>query len=785
MHQNYNSWFWNLRLMSALAIAGAITFFSTSNVLAQSKIVPDNTLGSESSSVTPNYPNTSIPTEVIEGGAVRGNNLFHSFEEFNVSEGRAAFFQTPNNIQNIIARVTGANRSEILGTLGTEFISGKKAVSNANLFLINPNGIIFGPKAKMFLGGSFVASSASGIKFDDGTLFSVAFPTSLLTVSVPVGLQIGRNVGNIQVQGSLGVAPSKTLALVGGNITLDGGKLTAVSGQVTLGGILEAGIIGLNLDNRDLPLSFPDNTARADVLLSNEAIVDVSDDMRNQGGGTIQLRGREVRLNNASAIAANITGSQNGRDSSIQASKLIIQDGSQVSASTKGKGSGGSLTVSASDLVQLIGTAMDTPSGLFVRTDGEGPAGDLTIKTGKLIVQNGANISVSTDKQGRGGTLNVTASDLIELSGTSTLTQKPSGLFTQTLGSGDAGNLTINTKQLIVKDGAVATAGTNELSRGKGGDLVVNASDSIKLSGTPPNSSNSSGLFARTRGSGTAGSLVINTGKLIVQDKAQVTVESLGTGGAGGLTINANSILLNRGELKASTKVGSGGNIELQDLNLLLMQNNSLISAKAFNTANGGNIKIDSDLIVAVPSENSDILANASRGNGGSISIKASGIFGLKYRDPPTDTTSDINASSQFGVDGVVEINTPVLNPSQGLIELQAAPVDVSKLIAQGCPASVGTRASKFVITGRGGLPDNPSDTLSSDAVWLDLVTLPTQENRSNPHVSNHPTNTTPTPLVEAQGWITGKNGEVILTATAPTTTPDIPWLNPADCHPN
>lgn len=320
-----------------------------------------------------------------------------------------------------------------------------------------------------------------------------------------------------------------------------------------------------------------------------------------------------------------------------------------------------------------------------------------------------------------------------------------------TRGTGTAGNLSIQTRKLLVQDGGVVSAET--FGVGKGGDLNI------------------------------------TTGLLDVLDSGTITVGSNSNDsaakGAGNLTINADSISLDRGELKASTRGGNGGNIKLQDLNLLLMRDNSKISAEAVDAANGGNIDIDSDLIVTVPAENSDILANAFGGNGGSISIKASGIFGLKYRDRPTDTTSDINASSQFGVDGAVEINTLDFDPSQGLIELQAAPVDISALIAQGCPASVGARASKFVITGHGGLPDNPSDTLSSDAVWLDLVTLPTPENRSNPNVSNHPTNTTPTPLLEAQGWITGKNGEVILTATTPTTTPDIPWLNPANCHTN
>jgi filamentous hemagglutinin family protein len=133
----------------------------------------------------------------INGGATRGTNLFHSFQEFNVSEGRSAYFTNPAGIENILTRVTGTNPSNILGTLG---VSG----GNANLFLINPNGIIFGPNARLDVGGSFVASTASSIKFADGTEFSAVNPSAppLLTISVPIGLQFNGTEGDIVVQDS-------------------------------------------------------------------------------------------------------------------------------------------------------------------------------------------------------------------------------------------------------------------------------------------------------------------------------------------------------------------------------------------------------------------------------------------------------------------------------------------------------------------------------------------------------------------------------------------------------
>jgi filamentous hemagglutinin family protein len=172
----------NFIKLAYLAIGSAIALPSHS-AFAQSNIVRDNTLGSESSQVIPNFGGRQV--ELIRGGARRGANLFHSFREFNVSEGRAAYFINPPGVENILSRVTGTNPSSILGGLGVR--------GNANLFLINPNGIIFGQNAFLDIKGSFVATTASSIHFADGRQFSATAPqtTPLLTVSVPVGLQFG------------------------------------------------------------------------------------------------------------------------------------------------------------------------------------------------------------------------------------------------------------------------------------------------------------------------------------------------------------------------------------------------------------------------------------------------------------------------------------------------------------------------------------------------------------------------------------------------------------------
>jgi large exoprotein involved in heme utilization and adhesion len=266
--------------------------------------------------------------------------------------------------------------------------------------------------------------------------------------------------------------------------------------------------------------------------------------------------------------------------------------------------------------------------------------------------------------------------------------------------------------------------------------------------------------------------LTIATGQLIVRDKAQVAVNSRGTGNAGNLEVTASSILLDKqGKLTAETASGQGGNISLQVQDLLLMRHGGGISTTAGTAlagGDGGNIRIDTDFIVAAPTENSNITANAYTGRGGNINITAQGIYGIEFR-PKETSSSDITASSQFGVNGVVTINTPDVDPSRGLTELPVEPVNVE--VAQGCQAG-GTQASiEFFNTGRGGLAPNPYEPLSSNGIWED-VPAPTQRTASSAsadRVAASPT-TSPNKIVEAQGWLMNEKGQVVLVAQMPTS---------------
>lgn len=802
MAGNWRHGCWQLGLVVVLGVQGAIASTVKNCVYAQ--VLPDTTLPVNSTVFS------SGNNFTITGGTQAGGNLFHSFSQFSVPTLGSAFFNNAQTIQNIISRVTGSSVSNIDGIL--------RANGTANLFLLNPNGIVFGPNARLNLGGSFVASTATSLNFADGTKFSATIPenTPLLTVSVPIGLQFGENPQRIIVQGNgqglrrmedpiidtqnaLRVQPNQTLALVGGDVAFLGGTLKTAGGQIEIGSIAAPGLVSLIPTSKGFSLNYENVSSYGDIQLSRAAAVDAS----GQGGGDIQLRGRQVTL----------------------------QGGSQIESSTLNTAPGGTLRVTASELVEVSGSTADNPqdnrrfpSSLSTdnREAGQIP-GELTINTRQLIVRNGARISASTLRTGNGGNINVNASESVQLIGTgiSPGGLRSSGLSVQTRGAGNAGNLTINTRQLIIRDGAEASAST--FGRGNGGIVSVKAFDLVEVSGTSANGQLRSRLVAGVgnpadilrdnspppaSATGRGGNLAIATRNLNVADGAIVAVSSRSTApnaqGAGNLEVTAKNIRLNnQGTISAETFSGQGGDITLKVEEFLLLRRNSQISATAGTAqqgGNGGNITIDALFVISAPQENSDITANAFSGQGGKVTINATDIFFLESLsrdelsrqllssdslsgtlgdrtklDPNRLQTNDITAISQDNpnLNGQVNINTPDIDPSRGLIALPAVVVNSPGLVASNCNAFIGKKGSEFTITGRGGLPLSPDDFLSSDVVWSDtrLAAITTQRQDLNTTTAKFVARS-PVAIVPATGWIFNNKGEVTLISNAVNTVP-------------
>lgn len=790
-------------LIRTLIISSLLLICDSTKVKGQ--IIPDETLGSESSLIK-QQENTN--RTIIEGGAIRNSNLFHSFQEFNVNQGINVYFANPSQVQNIFSRITGNNISNILGTLGV--------LGKANFFLLNPNGIIFGPNAKLDLKGSFIGSTGERIRFADGTTFSAINPEnqSLLTVSIPIGIEFRHNTGRIVIQGQgnnlgfndnndsvivgqrntgLEISEGKTLAFFGSDILMDGGNLTAESGNIELWSV-KIGDLNFQLGNNSLTVPKSQSIVDyGDINLSNASSIYV--DGESLSG--INLYSQNLYLTDGSGIISLTKGKITGGNITVNASELVqIQgvstnqfpgglfaqtseeskagnirvntrqlklEGASILTNSYGAGNAGILNLSASESIELTDNNLDDKvSGgeIFADTYSSGNAGNVNIETKNLFLLQGGQISSGTRGTGNAGNLEIKVGDSVQIIGEGD--QFPSGLFAQTGSIGNGGSLKITTRRLIVKDGG--TISVSSTSRGEGGELTIKADDSVELIGTRLDGRGSR-LLSGTVGSGNSGNIIVDTGTLTIRDGAEISVSSVfgtfvGKGTPGNLQVTANSIFLNnQGRIRAESGSGEGGNISLQATDRLELRNESRISATAGTEGgggNGGNIFIDTPFIIAPPQGNSDITANAFEGQGGNIIVNTQGIFGIEFREAQT-LFSDITASSQFGRSGNVEISTPNVNPSQGLVELVKNPVNPADLVKVNA-CSQGQK-SEFTITGRGGLPPNPISLLNSDFMLADFGIS------TSPHVKDN-SNT----KIPAQGWKVVGDNEMVLTDNTQNT---------------
>jgi filamentous hemagglutinin family protein len=763
----------------AIAIFSTVVFYGNS---VSAQIIPDATLPDNSS------VKTQDNIKVIEGGTQTGSNLFHSFEQFSVPNDSTAYFNNIANIQNIIARITGKSISNIDGILRTN--------GTANLFLINPSGIIFGENASLDIGGSFLATTASSITFADGTKFSATQPETapLLTINVPIGLQFGATAAPIRNQSQaspdgatnlfgqpvgLQVPSGQNLALIGGDMTLEGGNLTADSGKIELVAVAPNSLVRVSAIDKGWFLGYEGVKNFQNIQLISRnidnstigSIVDVS----GEGGGSIRVQGNSVELiGHLVRLNTDTREGTTAGDLTINATKLIVRDGAQIISSTDPKSTASSLIVNASDMVEIIG-GFTTP--------------------------NGGNF--------------------------------PSGLFSLTVADQKAGNIIINTSRLLIKDGAVISAESSGIANiqnsqflpaiGKAGNITVNATESVELIGNSQSFPTS--LRANTASSANAGKLTISTKRLIVRDRAEISVTSqspqlapnitfLGDtnnlANAGNLNITADSILLdNQSKITSETQSANGGNINLQLKDLLLLRRNSQISTNAGKEqfdGDGGNININipNGFIVALPSENSDITANAFTGSGGKVDINAAGVFGIQPRsrselatllatDNPNELnpqqllTSDITAISRVNpnLNGILNINTNDVEPTRRVVELPDIPIDTQ--VSQVCKFRRGNQ-SEFVFTRSGGLSPLPGEILKSDSP-LDVDWVEGKrgiggdgERRGRIYIQNrkiqnpkqkHPLlkSKIQNPIIEATGWIVDRNGDIFFVALQPHST--------------
>jgi filamentous hemagglutinin family protein len=596
-------------------------------VVAQ--ISSDNTLPDGQTVVSPGT--TPGLDFLITGGTQVGSNLFHSFREFSVPTSGQAFFSNTsafNNISNIISRVTGGSISNIDGLIRENY--------GANFILINPSGINFGANAQLNIGGSFLASTASSLKFADGAEFSATDSTSSprLTISVPVGLQFGQNPQGIRVQGQghnislqspifspftrgntagLKVQPGNTLALVGGGIISEGGTLTAEGGRIDLGSVA-GGLVSLNPSPQGWNLGYQGVTNFQDIALSQKALADTS----GPGSGSIQLQGRNIS----------------------------ITDGSMVLIQTQGAQSAGGMNVNASESLSLVGTANGKiSSNLFTETIGGGKSGDITVNTPRLVIQDGAAISAATYTSAAGGNIDIKAGDLLQVSGFSAVNpNRFSNITAATFGSGNAGSLTVSTQQLTALSGGnIASITAGSAGTGSGGNVTINASKLVELIGVTPLVFTPSEVTAGTGGPGKAGSVTINTQRLVIKDGGRVDASTLARGSAGSVTINAQDSVEVSGKVPGSVNPS----LIISSANIVDPSLQQLLRLPPVPSGASGDVTINTGRLVV--KDGAEVTArNDGTGNAGTLRVNAGSIL--------LESQGGITAATRGGQGGNIDL---------------------------------------------------------------------------------------------------------------------------------
>jgi filamentous hemagglutinin family protein len=596
--------------MKCISAAFSLSFTLLGASLAQAQIKPDRTLGADRSTVN---------TNTIQGGAQRGTNLFHSFTDFSIGDGQRVDFVNPIGVNNIITRVTDSP-SNINGTLGV--------LGNANLFFLNPNGILFGQNSRLDMTGTFVGSTANSLKFVDGNVYSTVNPQSpLLTMTTPVGLQFGSSRGDITFTGATNLLANydgASVLFAGGNITLTGSKLILPNAKVELAAVNDVGTISIDpnklTDTRATSLAIPVELRRGDITVQNSSRISTA----GANSGNIDLQARNITVA--------------GTDTSPS---VISARSSGATANTQG----GSIKIDATGDVLIAGNN----TGISSSTLGSINGGDITVTARNLQILNGAYLEASPYSTGNGGNISISTIDTVKI-GAPTNAQE-SNILTNSYGAGNGGNIDIQTTKFSIADGAQILTGNN--ASGLSGSLSISG-----LNGQSADSIEVSSSTISTTGT-QSGNINLQTRDLTVAgtDTSTAKINARSTGDVanmqgGSIKIDATGDVLIFGTLSGISTSNTqgkidGGDIKITARNLQILDGAYLETSPYRNSlGNGGNISIAvTDTIrLGAPTNGSesDIITGAyGSGNSGNISIQTGKLI---HQDGAQITTDNIGS---------------------------------------------------------------------------------------------------------------------------------------------
>ncbi|MFN6132959.1 MAG: filamentous hemagglutinin N-terminal domain-containing protein, partial [Synechococcaceae cyanobacterium] len=497
---------------------------------AQHSIVPDGTLTTPS--VVTRVDASGTTTYTITGGTLRSHNqvLFHSFSAFGLHPNEIGSFLNPNTVQTVFSRVTGGSPSLIEGLIQSN--------GSANLYLINPQGIIFGPTGAIQVGGSFVATTANELQFGKEKFLAGMGATGdapLITANITPGLQFGSGGAQLKVAGKLEVRPGNTIRLAAGpNDSVEvSGALQAPAGSIQIDGGAPITISGTLLNVNTGPGS----------------------------GGSISLQGSTVTLQDGGKVISRSTDGGSSAAISVDTGTLNLMGGSQLISETSGGGAGGSIQLNSSTPQDLAITfsgdsLLSTSTSQAASGGGNGGGIQLGTASKTLSISGPGFITTETLGTGQGG--------FIDLKGSSIKLDQGVLATTQTSAAGNGGTIHLSGNSISL-DQAKATTETS--GSGDGGTILLSA-NSISLS-------NGATASVLTSSSGAGGLIAVDTGSLTLNNTSKLSSEASSTGQAGAIGINTATsrdlrVVLNSrdSEITASTSQaapggGTGGDISM------------------------------------------------------------------------------------------------------------------------------------------------------------------------------------------------------------------------------
>lgn len=649
-------------------------------------------------------------------GTQVGSNLFHSFTTFNINTGESATFISSyaGITDNVIGRVTGGLLSTIDGMLAS-------TIPGAAIWLINPNGVVFGDNATLSVPGSFHVSTADYLLLEDGGRFDATnLGNTVLTMANPVTFGfLGPNPAPLSVgAATLQVANGETISLVGGDIDLTNSTLWAPEGRINMVSMRNAGDVQLDDPdaNRANLSSFGDITVNSSLVAAD-----------GQQGGDIYILGGQLFVGASSSLTSHTQGALDGGDIRIDVDDLTLTDSSGIQTFTFGDGTAGSISIDATGTVAIIPGGASGFGGQIqsiAQFGTTGDAGSISIVASDFDMQL-SHVGIFTLGSGQGGVLNMDIENTLSVMGGfgSALANNSIGdanagsviinagdinffggsILVRAFGDGDAGQISINADNLTMANGTQFGAGA--FGAGIGGVINVEVTDTITMSddiGFP------TGMFSGSA-NGDGGDITVHSRILNIREGAQLSNGAFGFANAGGINVTADEGIFisgrpgvftgifsntffvgNAGNINIATpvleltdggsiqagafigSVGNGGSIILDVGDLLIDSGNSFISARTFSDGDGGDIVINADSISMAgdPGAFDGIFAGTGgTGNGGSILINTGSLDIFDGAFIQASTFGDgnagsivINALGSIMLDGQVDPNTGIFN---------------------------------------------------------------------------------------------------------------------------